>query len=100
MTLLYVEVTQQDLQREYQAAQSHPRHLVPLPPGLRADATAGPVNAPAVEEALNSALRLLDLYRQLPTLSGPQKELLRLSRRLIRIRTLFSKLFPKAHDEK
>jgi hypothetical protein len=28
MTMLYVEITQMDLQREFQLARSHPRHLV------------------------------------------------------------------------
>ena len=40
MTLLYVEVTQQDLHREYEAAQQRPRHLVPRPPALAALATS------------------------------------------------------------
>ena len=34
MTLLYLEITQPDLQREYHLARSHPRHLVPSPPTL------------------------------------------------------------------
>ncbi len=29
MTLEYLEITQQDLQREFHLALSHPRHLVP-----------------------------------------------------------------------
>ena len=35
MTLLYLEITQPDLQREYHLARSHPRHLLPTPPTLR-----------------------------------------------------------------
>ncbi len=31
MTLEYLEITQQDLQREFQLALSHPRHLAPSP---------------------------------------------------------------------
>ena len=32
MTLEYLEITQQDLQREFLLARSHPRHLAPLGP--------------------------------------------------------------------
>ena len=34
MTLRYVEIAQKDLQREFHQAQSHPRHLIPLPAPL------------------------------------------------------------------
>lgn len=92
MTLLYVEVTQQDLQREFHAARLQPRHRVPVPPALEepsASAAGGPASVTA---ALSSALRLLDLYR----LSGPstpqQKHLFLLARRIARIRSLFEKL--------
>ena len=41
MTLLYAEFTQTDLQREFRAARSQPRHLLPPPKsrlfGLQAD---------------------------------------------------------------
>jgi len=37
MTLLYVEVTQQDLPREYRAARRQPRHRMPIPPALPHD---------------------------------------------------------------
>jgi len=93
MTLLYVEVTQQDLQREYQAARLQPRHQVPLPPVLAPDtAPAFSADATAVEAALHSALRLMDLYRQHSTPSSANQQFLLLSRRLTRIRSLFEKL--------
>src|SRR5207247_644879 len=38
MTLLYAEVTQIDLQREFHLARSHPRHLMP-PPKVAASAS-------------------------------------------------------------
>src|SRR5262249_12440888 len=41
MTLLYSEFAQTDLQREFRAARSHPRHLVPRP-------TSGPEQTNAV----------------------------------------------------
>lgn len=101
MTLLYVEVTQQDLQREYQTARLQPRHLVPVPPALRIDTTpAATADAAAVEAALSSALRLMDLHRQLSAPSTAHKQLLLLSRRLTRIRSLFAKLKPGTAGEK
>jgi integrase len=100
MTLLYVEVTQQDLQREYQAARLQPRHLVPLPPALPPETTLGLcADAPAVEAALHSALRLMDLYRQHSAPSSATKQFLLLSRRLARIRSLFEK-FRHGPEEK
>jgi integrase len=93
MTLLYVEVTQQDLQREYQAARLQPRHLVPVPPALlHGTAPTASADATAVEAALTSALRLLDLHRQLLPPSSANQQFLLLSRRLTRIRQLFEKL--------
>ena len=101
MTLLYVEVTQQDLQREYQAARLHPRHLAPPPPTLQQDtAPDSSADASAVEAALTSALRLMDLHRQLSVPTTANKELLLLSRRLTRIRTLFEKLIHRPAEGK
>jgi integrase len=101
MTLLYVEVTQQDLQREYQAARLHPRHLAPLPPALSQDiAPSSSADASAVEAALTSALRLIDLHRQRLVPSDTNQQFLLLSRRLTRIRTLFKKLTLGPAEEK
>jgi len=101
MTLLYVEVTQQDLQREYQAALLHPRHRMPAPPALKSDdASASTADATAVLTAIASALRLMDLYRQLQALSGADQPIRLLSRRLTRIRGLFEKLSRGPAEEK
>ena len=101
MTLLYVDVNQQDLQREYLAARLKPRHLVPLPHALPQDAAPHVLpDATAVEAALTSALRVLDLYRQLRVPSSAHKALLLLSRRLTRIRARFEKLARGPAEEK
>ena len=101
MTLLYVEVTQQNLQREYQAARLQPRHLMPVPPTLQsATATTASADAPAVDAAIHSALRLMDLYRQHSVPSSANKQFLLLSRRLARIRSLFEKLIHGPAREK
>jgi len=93
MTLLYVEVTQQDLQREYHAARLQPRHQVPLPPSLQHPSDPGvSADSPAVLAALTTATRLLDLYRQKTVLPSVSKPLLLLSRRMSRIRSRFQNL--------
>ena len=101
MTLLYVEVTQQDLQREYQAALLHPRHRMPAPPALQSDAAPAPsADAAAVQTAIASALRLMDLYRQLQAPSSANRQIRLLSRRLSRIRGIFEKLSRDPDGEK
>jgi hypothetical protein len=103
MTLLYVEVTQQDLQREYLMARLHPRHQMPLVPVLQQnadDVSVDCIDAAVVANALTSALRLLDLHRQLLPSSSTNKQLLLLSRRITRIRTLFEKLSQRPPEEK
>jgi hypothetical protein len=93
MTLLYVEVTQQDLQREYQTARLQPRHLMPVPPALHHPTPpTSSADAADVRAALNSALRLMDLYRQRLAPASANRQFLLLSRRLARIRSLFEKL--------
>jgi hypothetical protein len=98
MTLLYVEVTQEDLQRQYQAAMQHRRHLAPVSTAVPSQVTTGSsADAPAVAAALGTALRLLDLYRHH---SASDKSLQLLARRLTRIRTIFKKLTRNEEEEK
>jgi len=57
MTLRYVEITQQDLQREFHLARQKPRHLLPLPPALSAtDPLAADVGT--VMHRLSGAMRV------------------------------------------
>ena len=98
MTLRYVEITQQDLQREFHLARQTPRHLIPLPASLPS-ADPAVVDATAVVERLSTAARVLDLYRQQnPALDGKPLQLL--LRRLVRVRAHFEKLIPDAKSEK
>ena len=100
MTLLYVEVTQQDLQREYRAARLQPRHHMPVPALQCGIAPTSAADATAVEAALHAVLRLMNLYRQLLAPSSANKQILLLSRRLTRIRSLFEKLSQEPAGEK
>jgi site-specific recombinase XerD len=98
MTLRYIEVNQQDLQREFQRAHLTPRHLVPLlPSAVSPDPDI--VDALTIGQRLSGVIRLLDCYRQQnPTPNDKAIELLH--RRLIRIRTRFENLTKSPNPEK
>ena len=91
MTLRYVEITQMDLQREFHMAQRSPRHLIPVPAAARAP-EADLADAAAVLDRLSRAMRILDLFGKLNS-AAQDKELTLLSRRLLRVRSRFEKLF-------
>ena len=99
MTLLYVEVTQQDLQREFHAARLQPRHRVPVPAALEEINTSVSGSSASVMAALSSSLRLLELYRLGGDAAPGQKQLLLLARRIARIRAVFEKLASGAIGE-
>jgi integrase len=87
MTLLYAEFTQTDLQREFRAARSQPRHL--LPPA-KASATSLLVqpDLPGALQALQAAQHVLEMFRRsLPETDRSSRSLDRLANRLARIAT-------------
>jgi hypothetical protein len=96
MTLLYSEFTQTDLQREFRAARSQPRHLVPPPKdatsaiGLKPDLTS-------TLHALQVAQHVLEMFRR--TLSNTNDAappvLDRLANRLTKIAAELRKLTAK-----
>jgi integrase len=96
MTLLYAEFTQTDLQREFRAALSQPRHLVPPPRaatstiGLKPDLTS-------TLQALQVAQHVLEMFRRtLSNTSGGASQVLdRLTNRLTKIAAELRKLGPK-----
>ena len=98
MTLRYVEITQQDLQREFHLARQHPRHRIPLPASLT-DSDPDLADAAAVLQRLTAAIRLLDLFRQHHALHN-DRPLRLLLRRLVRIRSRFEKLIPNTPTQK
>src|ERR1700679_3660756 len=62
MTLEYLEITQQDLQREFHMALSHPRHLAPSP-----TISSGPLpraDLPSLIDSLTVAQHVLEMYRR------------------------------------
>lgn len=97
MTLRYVQVTQEDLQREFHLARQHPRYLMPGPASaIRSEPQAA--DAPAVIDCISAAIRVLDLFRQ--NSSAMDKSLRLLLRRLVRVRSLFAKLTAMSKSEK
>ncbi|MFN0103334.1 MAG: tyrosine-type recombinase/integrase [Bryobacteraceae bacterium] len=100
MTLLYVEVTQQDLQREFHAARLQPRHRAPVPAALEEISTSVSGGSAAVIAALANSLRLLELYRLGSEAAPEKKQLPLLARRIARIRSVFEKLASGAAGEK
>lgn len=98
MTLRYVEITQQDLQREFYLARQSPRHLIPLPTSA-AVPDPDAADAAAVVQRLSAAIRVLDLYRQ-QTGAASDQTLQLLLRRLVRVRSRFQKIVPNPENEK
>jgi site-specific recombinase XerD len=90
MTLRYVEITQQDLQREFHRVRENPRHIVPLPASAPASHSVA-ADAPTVIERLTAAVRVLDLFGQ-QNPSSDSRAITLLLRRLVRIRSRFAKI--------
>lgn len=92
MTLEYLQITQQDLQREFHLALSHPRHLVPsrtISSGLspRADLSG-------LIDSLTAAQHVLEIYRRSITHDSTRRLLDRLANRIVKILTATRKLAP------
>ena len=91
MTMRYVEVTGNDLQREFSLARSHPRHLAPRPKAPMLTPRAG---IDGVVDSLLFAQHTIEMFRRcLP--EGSSKDCLdRLSNRLTKILSQVRKLNP------
>jgi integrase len=84
MTMLYLEITQTDLQREYHLARSHPRHLAP-PPRTPLSMSSPRADLATLVDSLRAAQHILEMFRRaLP--EGLQRRLLdRIANRLVKI---------------
>ena len=98
MTMRYVEVASNDLQREFHLARQSPRYLIPLPVSLT-HPDPDCADPPAILERLSASIRLLDLFRQ-QTSADSDKLIRLLLRRLARVRSLFEKLVSDTNSEK
>ena len=82
MTMLYVEVALNDLQREFQQARSKPRHLVPQPKTSFALTRTG---LDGVIDSLQAAQHALEMFRRSLPIGAARSCLDRLSNRLTKI---------------
>ena len=91
MTLQHLEITQQDLQREYQLARTQPRHLVPTP---RAVSSPSPPSADLASliDSLRATQHVLEMFSRSVVETSPRLLLDRLANRLVKIVTAVKKL--------
>ena len=82
MTMLYVEVALNDLQREFQQARSKPRHLVPQPKTSFVFTRTG---LDGVVDSLQAAQHALEMFRRALPIGAARRCLDRLSNRLTKI---------------
>jgi site-specific recombinase XerD len=92
MTLQYLEITQQDLQREFHLALSHPRHLVPS----RTLSSGSPPRADlsSLIDSLTAAQHVLEMYRRNVADNSARRLLDRLANRILKILTETRKFNP------
>jgi site-specific recombinase XerD len=84
MTMLYVEVALNDLQREFQQARSKPRYLVPQP---KTSFTLTRTGLDGVIESLQATQHALEMFRRALPIGAARSRLDRLSNRLTKIVT-------------
>jgi integrase len=89
MTMLYIEVALNDLQREFQQARSKPRHLVPQPKTSFALIRTG---LDGVIDSLQATQHALEMFRRALPIGAARSCLDRLSNRLTKIVTEARKL--------
>ena len=93
MTLRYVEVTQQDLQREFhQACQNavHPHRLPML--ALPKEKDMPSVGLPGIVQALGATRHLLEMYRRQRGDEQTRRKLQRLDKRLLAVASQLQKI--------
>ena len=91
MTMRYVDVTGNDLQREFHLARSQARHLAPQPKAPTVSPRAG---LDGVADALLSAQHAIEMFRRSLPEGFPRRCLGRLTNRLTKILSEMRKLNP------
>jgi site-specific recombinase XerD len=84
MTLRYVQVTQQDLQREFHAARQHADQLHRMPV-LAAPLCAPSANVASIRQAIAAARHLMEMYRRQLNDEKARRQLQRLDHRPLAI---------------
>ncbi len=93
MTMRYIEVTSNDLQREFHLAHSKPRHLTPQP---KVSAISPRIGLHGVIDSLLFAQHAMEMFRRSLPDGPPRRRLDRLSNRLTKILSEARKLIPSA----
>jgi integrase len=83
MTLQYLEITQQDLQREFHLARSHPRHMAPS--GRTSSVSPPRPDLLSLIDSLKSTQQVLEMFRRGLTRDSPRRLLDRIANRLTKI---------------
>jgi len=98
MTMRYLQVTQQDLQREYHLARQNAaqRHLVPELP-LPAKSLSISADLPGIRQSLAATRHLVEMYRRQVTDEKSRRKLQRLGRRLLRLVSELDQFYPPAN---
>jgi integrase len=91
MTLEYLEITQQDLQREYRLARSQPRHIAP-PPRVPSSISSPRPDLESLIDSLRAAQHVLEMFRRSVAETSARRLLDRLANRLVKIATEAKKL--------
>jgi site-specific recombinase XerD len=89
MTMRYVDVSLNDLEREFQLARSQPRHLIPQP---KLPPTSLHPGIQGVIDALIATQHFMQMFRRSLPIGNAQAHLERLSNRLSKILALIKKL--------
>jgi len=89
MTMLYLDIALTDLQREFHAARSEPRHLAPQPKTQVASARSG---RDAIVDALRSTQHIVEMFRRTLPNGDTRRCLDRVSNRLTKILAIGRKL--------
>jgi site-specific recombinase XerD len=92
MTMQYLEITQQDLQREFHLAMVHPRHLAPSP--IVSSASPPRADLASLIDTLEAAQHVLEMFRRSLAEDSPRRLLARVARRLVKILADTRKLNP------
>jgi hypothetical protein len=95
MTLRYVQVTQNDLQREFHAARLKlEAHRLPLPLLLAIPEPNHNAAMPAVFQSIVTSCHLLEMYRRQLHDGKLQRKLQRFANRLAKVSAELERLFP------
>lgn len=95
MTLWYLEVTQQDLQREFHLARQNTARLHLVPKLLLRDSSLSPgPDLPGICRTLAAARHLLEMYRRQLADANTSRKLRRLDKRLLTVASELNQLIP------